>query len=315
MLELKQFSIEQVTIMPTFHNNFLFPLFFSLLAITACKPSPESTPEQTPTKPEAEQTSANADMATVTGEVWYRERIKLPDDIQLQVYLEDVSKMDVAVTVLASNSYDNPGMPPWSFELKYDRNSINDKGRYVIRARVMQGDRLRFINTQAYDAFPETGEPVRVLVQAIATQPNRPQPAQPEAETMNEDARESGMEDDAKLVRLPLTSSSWQLTEIEGKRVNINVREDQSNLQIDEQESRIAGNSGCNLFSGSYQVDGEQITLGPLISSRMACVEEVMKLEQDYLGALQKVKSFQRDKQHLTLLDEQNNEVLKFTAR
>jgi uncharacterized lipoprotein YbaY len=34
--------------------------------------------------------------------------------------------------------------------LRYDAGRIDERGRYVIQARILEGDKLRFINTDAY---------------------------------------------------------------------------------------------------------------------------------------------------------------------
>lgn len=36
-------------------------------------------------------------------------------------------------------------------------------------------------------------------------------------------------------------------------------------------EGRMSGNVGCNNFSGEYSADGDMITLGPVMSTRMFC--------------------------------------------
>ncbi len=247
-------------------------------------------------------------MATLQGEVWYRERIILPDNVRLEVYLEDVSKMDVAATVIASQQYDRPGTAPWSFELEYDRNQINAKGRYAIRARVMEEQRLRFINTQRIEAFPTNGGPVKVLVQQVAA------PARPSQQADNENNENSQIQlkDPSDLSMLPLTSSQWMLEQIKGKKSEIKVSENQHHLSVDDKEKRIAGNSGCNLFNGSYQLKDDNITIGPLMSTRMACQQDIMQAEQDYLQALQNARFYQLNDTHLILLDQQRKVLLKF---
>jgi heat shock protein HslJ len=36
-------------------------------------------------------------------------------------------------------------------------------------------------------------------------------------------------------------------------------------------EGRMSGNVGCNNFSGEYSMDGDMITFGPVMSTRMFC--------------------------------------------
>ncbi|TLU61351.1 META domain-containing protein [Thalassotalea litorea] len=268
-----------------------------------------------------QSTDDDADMLTLNGEVWYRERITLPDNIHLEVYLEDVAKMDVAATIISSKHYDRLGPPPWSFELEYDPNLINDKGRYMIRARVMEEQRLRFINMQLVEAFPTGKEgPVRVLVQQVASPAQSGSSMQSGDLSENSDQQSPETEpqqanDPSQLSALSLASSEWMLEEMDGKKVQIHVSESQTHLTIDDKEQRIGGNSGCNIFNGSYQLDGEKITLGPLISTRMACQQSIMQTEQTYLAALQSVRFYQRQDNRLILLDQHRKPVLTFNQK
>ena len=50
----------------------------------------------------------------------------------------------------------------------------------------------------------------------------------------------------------------------------------------------VTGNAGCNTFGGPYEVDGDDIAIGPLAATRRACAsEELQQQEDDYLAALQ----------------------------
>ena len=49
----------------------------------------------------------------------------------------------------------------------------------------------------------------------------------------------------------------------------------------------IAGNGGCNTFSGPYEITGDTIKIGDLASTLMACADpELQTQEQHYLEAL-----------------------------
>jgi heat shock protein HslJ len=54
-------------------------------------------------------------------------------------------------------------------------------------------------------------------------------------------------------------------------------------------DGTLSGSSGCNTYSGSYTVEGDTVSIGPLASTRMACAdpEGVMDQEQQYLVALE----------------------------
>ena len=77
----------------------------------------------------------------------------------------------------------------------------------------------------------------------------------------------------------------------------------QISLQFDPSNGSISGSSGCNRFNGSYQVDGDRLSFGQMLSTMMACVEG-MELEQQILQSLARVKSFRVDGNQLMLLDD-----------
>jgi len=66
-------------------------------------------------------------------------------------------------------------------------------------------------------------------------------------------------------------------------------------------DGNLSGNAGCNQYNGSYQVNGNQITIGPLISTMMACPQETMQQESTYLIALQSATSFEQSAQQLII--------------
>ncbi len=49
----------------------------------------------------------------------------------------------------------------------------------------------------------------------------------------------------------------------------------------------VSGTGGCNQFSGGYGVEGDTITIGPLMSTMMACDEELMAQESAIMQALE----------------------------
>lgn len=59
-------------------------------------------------------------------------------------------------------------------------------------------------------------------------------------------------------------------------------------------QGELAGFAGCNTYTGKYTADLNDdgtytITIGPLTTSRLACPQEIMEQEQEYLTSLQQV--------------------------
>ena len=50
---------------------------------------------------------------------------------------------------------------------------------------------------------------------------------------------------------------------------------------------KVAGNGSCNRFTGAAEINGSAIKLGPLASTRMACMSEASTQETGYLKALE----------------------------
>ena len=53
-------------------------------------------------------------------------------------------------------------------------------------------------------------------------------------------------------------------------------------------DGTLSGSGGCNQFHAPYEIDGDQISIGPPASTRMACAEPegIMEQEQQYFQAL-----------------------------
>jgi len=84
--------------------------------------------------------------------------------------------------------------------------------------------------------------------------------------------------DDARL-----TQQDWVAQSIAGKPV-VQI----GRVILSFGEGRVSGRGGCNLYSGSVEYGKGAIKIGPLISTKMACVEDgLMQQESAYLKTLQ----------------------------
>ena len=54
------------------------------------------------------------------------------------------------------------------------------------------------------------------------------------------------------------------------------------------EDNRLAGTAGCNRYSAACTIDGERVTVGPAVATRMYCgaPEGIMEQEAAYLAAL-----------------------------
>lgn len=65
----------------------------------------------------------------------------------------------------------------------------------------------------------------------------------------------------------------------------------------------VAGDSGCNTYTGGYTLDGDQVTIGPLAGTMMACDEAIMTQETQFLTALQTPATVETSGATVTLRD------------
>jgi uncharacterized lipoprotein YbaY/heat shock protein HslJ len=118
---------------------------------------------------DSNQTTGSHQMARVTGAVTYRQRIALKPDDVVEVKLLDVSRADAPALTVAEQTIRPAGRQvPIAFELAYDPRSIEERHQYAVQARILEGGRLRYINTQTYHVL--TGghdNTVNVIVQAV----------------------------------------------------------------------------------------------------------------------------------------------------
>ncbi len=66
---------------------------------------------------------------------------------------------------------------------------------------------------------------------------------------------------------------------------------DNSHLTLTlDSDGRAFGSGGCNHWFASYKLDGNNLSFGPLGSTRKMCAEALMDQEQRYFEALSKVQ-------------------------
>jgi heat shock protein HslJ len=87
----------------------------------------------------------------------------------------------------------------------------------------------------------------------------------------------------AATVQTGLAGTAWVLEDLAGAGV---VERDRATLEFDD-AGRASGNGSCNRFSGPVTLSGDRISFGPLMSTKMACVEDALTAqEMKYLEAL-----------------------------
>ncbi len=111
-----------------------------------------------------------------------------------------------------------------------------------------------------------------------------------------------------------LEGTLWQVTayrNVDGEMVE-SLPDVKTTAQFED--GSVGGNSGCNGYNGPYQVDGKNISFGPMMSTMMACPPPMMEQETGYMTALGMVDTFEVDGETLTMFDEGGEVVLEFVA-
>jgi heat shock protein HslJ len=104
----------------------------------------------------------------------------------------------------------------------------------------------------------------------------------------------------------------WKATELLGKPVPSANRNREAHL-VFEQDGRVAGADGCNRITGTYERTAEAIKFGPLVSTRMACVD-TGEIERAFREALEKTGRWKIVGNELELSDSGGSRLARFEA-
>jgi putative lipoprotein len=225
---------------------------------------------------------AMADFQTLNGSVLYREKIALPPEALVEVTLEDVSKMDVKSTVLARQTLKPSGQVPVAYQLTYDDEMVEARGRYSVRAVIRVGDDVMWRSTQSFAALTgDAPETVDVVVEKMVQRAEN-----------------------------ALSGSDWVVVQMNGNT----VQEARVPALKFDRDGRVSGTSGCNRFTGTYTEKGELLEFGPLAATRMACPGAIGEQEVEFFRALAKVTGYGERGGHTVLLDASGAVVMQLLA-
>ncbi|QLQ05518.1 MAG: META domain-containing protein [Anaerolineae bacterium] len=109
----------------------------------------------------------------------------------------------------------------------------------------------------------------------------------------------------APLESISLEGTNWVATGVNnGKQAVVSI---QSGTEITAlfQDGKLSGTAGCNRYTTSYTIDGNNITIAMPASTMMMCAEPegVMEQEQAYLAALPQAATFQIREDRLEIRD------------
>jgi len=111
---------------------------------------------------------------------------------------------------------------------------------------------------------------------------------------------------------LTLDTPKWWLTTIYRTDGYTQVLLRKAFINFNSADGKIGGNGSCNSFGGNLTVDGNNLHLGNIFSTKMYC-DAVQSIENDFLKRLQKITRYEI-KGNKLLLFEKENLLLEFEA-
>ncbi|MBW6390694.1 META domain-containing protein [Billgrantia antri] len=111
----------------------------------------------------------------------------------------------------------------------------------------------------------------------------------------------------------PLVNTYWKLTRVGGVTPVAVDNQREAHFVLHAEENRVAGSTGCNRLAGNYHLESESLSFGPLVTTRMACLQGG-ETEQAILAALEATATWQVEGQTLSLMDEAGSAVAQFEA-
>jgi heat shock protein HslJ len=98
----------------------------------------------------------------------------------------------------------------------------------------------------------------------------------------------------------------WQITGYNNGRQAVTSVIIDTEITAEFVDGTVSGLSGCNNYSGSYELDGDKISVGPLAVTEKFCAEPegIMEQETEYLAALQAATTYRIDGERMEMRDD-----------
>lgn len=109
---------------------------------------------------------------------------------------------------------------------------------------------------------------------------------------------------------ISIPGTEWVLADLNGTPPLPKV---QASLSFDE-AGHVSGNGSCNRFTGSTSISGDTLKIGPLASTRMACLNDNVGAQEDkYLKALGAATRYAWQDPYLIIYCQGYDKPLRFT--
>lgn len=112
-----------------------------------------------------------------------------------------------------------------------------------------------------------------------------------------------------------LDGTRWTLESVADADGNLVAAAPGSQATAEFKDGQVGGNSSCNSYGGSYTVDGDALTVGPLAMTMMACMDEALMAQEAAFGAaMQSAAGYAIVDGKLEIYDAAGQTVLVFAA-
>lgn len=110
----------------------------------------------------------------------------------------------------------------------------------------------------------------------------------------------------------PLANTKWVLTGFTDNGKENKVSNSRAFIKFDDSKKSVGGNGSCNSFGGSYTLDGNNLSVSKVFSTKMFC-QDVQKTEDSFLRLLETASRYEIKGDHLTIYNAQGA-ILHFIA-
>ena len=108
---------------------------------------------------------------------------------------------------------------------------------------------------------------------------------------------------------ISITGKKWIAVEINNEKITQLDADRFPNLTLSE--GKISGYSSCNRMQGTYTLEKDRITFGPIAVTKMLCFD-TNELEINYLQSISEVKFWEYKQNKLYFLNEKKEVVVVF---
>jgi putative lipoprotein len=111
-----------------------------------------------------------AEEITISGGAFYRERIALPPNAVLTVWLSDIPATDAPAAIVAEQKVHSAGQVPMRFELKVAPALVRPHASYALQARISVDDAPWFVSDELLHVDPRMPGPHALMLKMVTRQ-------------------------------------------------------------------------------------------------------------------------------------------------